>query len=250
MATNRTVLEFVQDILAYMESDIVNDVDETEESEMVLTLLESTFYDIVDELDLPHEKVNFQLTPGTSSKPTHMTMPDGVTRVDEILYNKLDSAGGVLNYQRVDYMNPKDFMNLINSRASDDSTVDSITDDSNITFLIRNDANPSWWTTFDDEVIIFDSYDSDLESNLQASKTWVTAWKRPTWDNDKNAKPDLPQHVEQYFFNEAASVAYATFKQRVNEKLEQRAQRARRAARNSYSRMGPKIQIPNYGRRR
>ena len=124
MATNRTVLEFVQDILSYMEADIVNDINDTEESEMVLAVLENTFYDIVDEFQFPHKRVNFQLgASGTTSQPTHMTLDDGIVEVEEILYDKLDSAGDPTNYEKVDHLAPKDFMGIINSRDSSDSTI-------------------------------------------------------------------------------------------------------------------------------
>lgn len=250
MATNRTVLEFVQDILSYMEADIVNDISETEESEMVLTVLENTFYDIVDEFQFPHKHLNFQLNPsGTTDKPTHMTLSGGISKVEQVLYNKLDSASDPTNYESVTHMTPKQFMNLINQRNSSDSNVDKISDDSGVTFLIINDANPTYWTSFDDETLVFDSYDSNLDSWLQASKTWCTGWKRPTFTSSNSHKPDLPEHMEQYFFNEACSIAYVNYKQASNPKVEQRAQRQRRSTLNTWRRAGNQIKVPHYGRK-
>lgn len=250
MATNRTVLEFVQDILSYMEADIVNDINDTEESEMVLTVLENTFYDIVDEFQFPHTHLNFQLYPsGTASQPTHMTLPAGISRVEEVWYNKLDSAGDPTNYETVTYLEPKDFMSLINARDSSDSDTDKITDDSGVTFLVLNDRNPTYWTSFDDETFVFDSYDSSLDSWLQNSKTWCLGWKRPTWENKNTHKPDIPQYLEQYLFNEACSIAFVNYNQVANQKVEQRAQRNRRASLNAWKRMGPKIKTPDYGRK-
>ena len=250
MATNRTVLEFVQDILSYMEADIVNDINDTEESEMVLTVLENTFYDIVDEFQFPHKHLNFQLTPsGNTSQPTHMTLPTGISRVEEILYDKRNEASDPINYERVWYKEPKDFMQLINSRDSSDSDVDKVVDDSDVTFLIFNDRNPTYWTSFDDEYVIFDSYDSSLDSFLQNSKTWVTGYKKPTFEAKNKHKPDIPQHLEQYLFNEACSIAFVNYNQVANQKVEQRAQRNRRASLNTWRKMGPKISTPHYGRK-
>lgn len=250
MATNRTVLEFVQDILSYMEADIVNDVGETEESEMVLNVLENTFFDIVHEFEFPHKQLNFQLDPsGTTSQPTHMKLPGGISRVEQILYDKLDEAGDPTNYEHVQHMEPKEFMYLINSRNSSDSEVDKVTDDSGVTFLIMNDRNPTYWTSFDDETIVFDSYDQNLDSWLQNSKTWCVGWQRPVWSNDNDHKPDLPEHMEQYFFNEACSLAYVNYKQVSNAKVEQRAQRQRRSTLNNWKRAGTKVKIPHYGRK-
>lgn len=250
MATNRTVLEFVQDILSYIEGDFVDDVNDTEESEMVLQVLEGTFYDIVDEFELPYKYGNFQLNAsGTATKPTHMTLPASVSRIDGILYNKLDDASDPTNYEQVTYKTPKEFMYMINARNSDDSNVDKITDDSGVTFLIVNDANPRYWTSFDDETIVFDAYDSSLDTWLQNSKTWVTGYTRPAWTNSNTAKPDLPEHMEQYFFNEACSLAYVNHKQVANAKVEQRAQRQRKSVLNTYRRAGTKITTPHYGRK-
>lgn len=250
MATNRTVLEFVQDILSYMEGDFVNDIGETEESEMILQVLEGTFYDVVDEFELPYKYGNSQLTAsGTTSQPTHMTLPGEVSRVEEILYDTLDNATDPTNYSHVTYKTPKEFMQLINARNSNESNVDKITDDTGITFLIVNDANPRYWTSFDDKTIVFDSYDSNLDSWLQNSKTWVTGYSRPEWVNNNTHKPDLPEHLEQYFFNEACSLAYINHKQVANAKVEQRASRQRISVLNNYRRAGTKITRPHYGRK-
>jgi hypothetical protein len=233
-----------------MEADTVNDVSETEESELVLNILEQTFFDIVDEFSLPSKKINDQLTAsGTSNKPTHMTIPNDITRVEFVLYDKKNEVSDPINYEDVWYADPKRFMQLINSRDEDDSTVDKVTDDSGVKFLILNDRNPTWWTSFDDEVMIFDAYDSNLESWLQNSKSWITAWQRPSWSGSNNDKPDIPEHLEQYLFNEAASLAYVNLKQTANQKIEQRAQRARRSAMNTWKRAGNKIRTPNYGRK-
>lgn len=251
MATNRTVLEFVQDILGYLEADIVNDINDTEESELVLTALRNTFYDIADEFEFPHKYENFQLTPsGTTDMPTHMTLPNGISSIDGVLYDKLDSATDPTNYETVWRKEPKEFMQLINNRDSSDSTVDKITDTSGVTFLILNDRNPTYWTSFDDETMVFDSYDSSLDSWLQNSKTWITGWRRPTFENKNNHKPDIPQYLEQYFFNEACSLAFVNYNQTANSKVEQRAQRARRASLNTWKRTSRHdVKTPHYGRK-
>lgn len=233
-----------------MEADIVNDINETEESEMVLAVLENTFYDLVDEFEFPHKYDSFQLTPsGTTDRPTHMTLPAEVSRVEEILYDKLDDASDPTNYEPVNYLTPKQFMQLINARDSSDSDTDKVTDPSGVTFLILNDENPSYWTSFDDETIVFDSYDSNLDSWLQATKTWARGWNKPTFTTSNTHKPDIPRHMEQYFFNEACSLAFVNYKQAANPKVEQRATRQRRATLNTYRRAGTKIKVPHYGRK-
>jgi len=251
VATSKTVLEMVQDILANLEDDSVDDIDETEESEMVTTILEQVFFDIVDEFDLPFEEAVFQLTPDGASTPTHMSLPSGIVRVDIVQYNKLNVASDPLNYTEIPYTSPKFFMELINARDSDDSSVDSITDSSGVTLLITNNANPRYWTSFDDEKLIFDSYDSSLESNLQQSKTWCMGEKRPVWVRSNNAKPDLPAHLEQYLFNETLSLAFVNYKQAANQKVEQHSRRSRRAALNNRARLDPlPFKTPDYGRKR
>jgi len=93
--------------------------------------------------------------------------------------------------------------------------------------LINVTGNTPYWTSFDDEYIILDSFDSDVESTIQASKTQAHCYKDPSWSGTDGAIPDLPAKVFPYFLAEAKSVCFNTIKQVANQKEEQRSRRQR-----------------------
>ena len=77
-----TVLEMTQDILSDMNSDEVNTINATLESAQVAQIIKSTYFNIIDGKDYPHLKELFRLDAGTSTRPTHMAIPETIIDVD------------------------------------------------------------------------------------------------------------------------------------------------------------------------
>lgn len=228
MAT-MTLIEMIQDIMSDTDSDAVNSLDDTVESQQVAQIIKTTYFEILGNRDWPHLKTLLQLTAsGDSSKPTHMSMTTDIRNIDWIKYNKIKSGGTKDIYLPVKYLEQEEFLKLLNSRDSSASTTKKVTDDSSLVFLIRNDTAPTYWTSFDDENIIFDSYDSAVDTTLQMSKTQVYGQKEPTWTHTDNTTPDLPSQSFPMFLAEAKSTVFNTLRQVANQKEEQKATRQRR----------------------
>jgi hypothetical protein len=91
-----TLLQMTQDILSNMSSDEVNSISDTAESLQVATIIKQKYYDIISRGDLPEHNQLFQLNSSLDeTKPTIMTVPDGIGRIEYIKYydtNPLDST--------------------------------------------------------------------------------------------------------------------------------------------------------------
>lgn len=248
MAT-RTVLSMVQNILSSMDSDEVNSLSDTIESAQVAEVIKEVYEDMVMEYELPSNHTLFQMTAATTAKPTHMTLPSNVVKLEWIKYNNLNAVSDPLNYQEVIYLEPEVFIELVSARTSSDSTVDSISDDSGVTLLITNNANPSYWTSFDDVTIILDSYDSGLETNLQNSKTNCYGIIENTLTLTDVTVPNLPPQLFPLLLTESKSRCYAYFKQTINAKVEQRSRRQRIMQQKRKSRTNDSIKTIDYGRK-
>src|SRR3546814_4993160 len=85
-------------------------------------------------------------------------------------------------------------------RSSDLTVIDPPTL-TNLT--IRTDAAPTYFTSFDDKTLIFDSYDSAVDSTLQKSKVQVYAYTIPAWVHADDAIPDLPEMAFSVLVEEA-----------------------------------------------
>jgi len=245
-----SLLEIVQDILSDLDSDEVNSISDTVESLQVAQIVKTTYFNIIDGKDWPHLNQFFQLEPsGDANKPTHMRLPDNVIKLNYIKYNKKESGNTYDKFINITYKTPEDFMRLLDTRHSDASNVLSVTDDSDVTLNILNDVAPTYYTSFDNEHVIFDSYDSVVDNTLQESKTQGYGKLYPTWTMEDSFTPDLPVQSFSYLLNEAKSVAFVVLKQAPNPKAEQHSVTQRRRMSQEAWRLQGGVTLPNYGRK-
>lgn len=206
-----TLLEMVQSILNDMDSDPVNDVSGTTESDQVLSIIKDTYFKLITSRDdWPFLGTRTQLTGlGDTSNPTTMKIPDGINSVMWIKYNKKD----------VGYMKPKDFQDLLDQRVEQTGVVDANG------LILNND--PTYWTSFDDTNVVMDGYDSSTDSTLQGSKSVVMGQIIPTWTPSNDFIPTLPDKMFPVFLADAKGTAFLTLKQQGNAKEESFAQKGK-----------------------
>ena len=246
----RTVLDMTQSILSEMDSDNVNSIDDTEESLQVANIIKDTFFEILTDGDWPHLNTLFALSAsGTSVRPTHMTLPENVQEVKSVKYNVKTSATAKDVYMDITYLYPDEFLAMLSQRTSTASNVDAITDPGGVPLLIVNDSAPTYYTSFDNDILVFDAYDSDLENTLQGSKTQCWGPREPTFSLTDNHIPDLPSKGFPFLLSESKSKCFNTLKQSANPKEEAIAGRQRRRMSQSRYRLAGGIRYPNYGRR-
>lgn len=244
-----TLLEIVQDILNDMDSDNVNSIFDTLESEQVGQIIKSTFYSLISTREWPHLKQTVQLIPFSDiSRPTHMAVPENVLRMVFINYDTRKLGETKKRYKRITWREPDEFLQITNNQNSDSNEVDVILDGSGVELLIRNDRAPSYFTSFDDNTLIFNSYDSEVDDSLQNAKTQAQAYVMPGWRMNDTFVPDLPPEAFMALVEEAKSRAMVRLKQVEDPKAEQEAQRQHRWLSRNAWRVKGGIQTPNYGR--
>ena len=112
---------------------------------------------------------------------------------------------------------------------------------------------PQFWTTFDDEYIVFDSYDSATNATLPSSKTLCQVYEEPSFGTAEldTFIPDLPHKAFPYLLSEAKSVAFNSINQNPNQKEEQRSRRQRTYLARDKRRQNKKAGLlyPDYGRK-
>jgi hypothetical protein len=248
----KTLLEMVQDVLNDIDGDEVNSIDDTVESEQVANIIRSTFESLIASRDWPHlRKVTQLVASGDSTKPVNMTTPANTSVLEHIQYNKKKTGETQNKFKEVTYMFPDDFLRYTNKRNNDNSNVSVITDISGVTLHILTDKHPEYYTSFDEENLVFDSYDSAVDTTLQASKTQAIIYQLPTFSLTDAFVPDLPAEQFAQFVEESKSRCSAKLRQTADQKSESWSQRLNnrnsRAAWKTHE--GGKIRYPNYGRR-
>lgn len=251
-----TLLDLTQTILSSMDSDEVNSIDDTVESQQVAKIIKTVYFDIVNRANVPEQSTLFQLEPsGDSSKPVLMTIPDDFQNIKTLKYDCQTADDDHAIIQTILPLPLEDFldrMHSIDSTEDNVGTFEHTIGTSTITFTYYTDRAPTYYTTFDDGTVIFDAYDSDIDSTLQSSKTVCFGKKNIPWTMSDTFTPDLDDKEFPLLINEAKSLAFIEAKQATHPIAE------RNARRNWVSIQKDKIKIPlssdlsklpNFGRR-
>ena len=247
---NTTLLDVVQTILSDINGDEVNAISDTTESLQVAQVVKDTYFDIISTRDFPHLLQMVQLTPSTDpAKPTHMRLEDDVSTILSIRYNVEGTLDTFTKYVNITYKEVDDFMQDSNGLKSDNTNVTQVVDYSGIDLLVINDKPPQFYTSFDDEYLVFNSYDSLVDSTLQQSKTQAYAQIIPSWTMIDSHVINLPRKSMPYFLSEAKSTAFNTVKQVANPKEEQKSRRQRTKLARDKWRLNGGIKFPDYGRK-
>jgi hypothetical protein len=247
-----TLLEMTQRILSNMDSDEVNSISDTIESEQVAEVVRQAYFDLVDEHDLPSNGDLVNLTGlGNTAKPTHMLIPESTLQVKWIKYDCRQETTDPISYKDIKYLDPKDFIELCNSRDSTDTTNNKVVQyNADTPIVISKIAGPTHWTSIDDEYIVMDSYDSDVDTTLQSSKCMSFGYTRPEFILADTTIPDLPENLFTYLLAKAEATCFSNFKQMVNPKAEQREGRMRiRSQRNKWREARMLNEGYNFGRK-
>jgi len=244
-----SVLDMTQDILSDMSSDEINTISDSLESMQVARIIESVYFEMMSNKNWSHLKQLITLdSSGASTKPTHMKLPTSVKELHSVYYDGIKVGETRVRNKEIEYLTPDEFLVRANNLNSDNTIVQEVVDFSGVKLLIKNNTTPQYYTSFDDEWLVFDSFDYAVESTLQTSKTQCSATMSPVFTLADDFIPDLPVEAFPGFLAEAKSVCFARLKQVEDAKSEQQAKRQKSWLSRKSWRAGEGIQFPDYGK--
>lgn len=243
-----TLLEMVQDILSDMDSDLCNSIGDSAESEQVARIIKSCFYDVIARKDWSHLRKTVALNNSLDAAiPNRLKLPEGISKLEFLSYSQKKEATDSQRYKELEYLYPDEFLLKTNGRVPGNAdTVEVVMDD--VTMFILNDKPPQYYTSFDDEYVVTDSYVADLSNTLLGSEAQCIVYMAPEWTVDDSFIPDLPVEAFPLLLAEAKSTCFARIKQQIDSKSEQQAIRGNTAmAQRGWAVKGA-VRYPNYGR--
>lgn len=249
-----TLLDMVQGILSTLDSDTVSSIGDTVEADQVADIVKKAYFDVIDEYQLPCQRVITNLEGlSDTTKPNLLKLPNDTQALLHWQYDVRETILDDPRYKPVEYLNPQRFLELTNARNASDDDKDIVYVEIGTPVIIDTITGPSFWTSFDDKIIVTDSVNLDVDITLQASKTQAWIEKRWIFTKEDDFLFNLPSNLESLLYRTAENEAYALFKQVVNPKLEQKEARLRiRAQRNKHRTQQYENNImngaPNYGR--
>lgn len=215
-----TLLEMVQALLRSLGSDEVNSIDDTTESIAVAEIIKEVYYDLVNDVALPEHETLFQLNAsGDNTKPCLMTAPSNVLQIRSIQYDKRGAGETKPDYTTLTYMDIGDFITRQQVLRNDPSNVGVMIvkhNNEDFEFIFRTDTPPQFYTTADDNQIIFDSFDSTLDTTLQKTKTVCTGRTVPPFSMVNSFVPDIHPQEFSLLLNKAKVRAFFELKEQPN----------------------------------
>ena len=246
-----TNLDIVQHVLSRLDSDEVNSVGDTTESRQVLELIRTKYFDIIARAHLPENTKLFQLTAsGDIDLPVVMYKPDNARSIEWIKYHRVDTNPDTDAFQYVTILPLRQYMDMMHAMNPDESNVDSLTLNGFI-FYFRNDRQPCYCTVINDNTIVFESFDADIDTTLQSSKTMVYGGTNPTFLMVDSFIPELDDPQFPLLINEVTAAAFVDLKQMANPKVEQEVRRQWTSLERNKNLPKQKWfnQLPDFGRR-
>lgn len=213
-----TLLDMTQNILSALNSDEVNSITDTSESQQIAMVIKNKYFDMISREDLQEHKDLFQLTAsGDNDLPVLMYRPDHVNKIEWLKYfmDDDDSTTGD-NFQYITLLPINQFMDMVNNLNTEETYVETYTFEHNgdsWNLAMRKDKNPEYATVINNYYILFDSYDEDVDTTLQSSKTMAYGEVFPTWSHVDNFIPELDEQRFQLLLNEAKNLAFLELKQ-------------------------------------
>ncbi len=260
-----TLLELTQAVLSSMDSDEINSINDTVESQQVVEVIKTVYDDIISRSDLTTNKTIFNLTASTNPlQPIVMSKPEDIERIEWIKYDTRALGDTTPNWTNLTYLPPVDFIDYMHSGNLEGTEIETFEYTNGafvMTFTFRNDTAPHYYTSFDDNSIFFDSYDSEIDTTLQSSKSLCYGLKVTAFEKTDDFTPELQPQQFALLLHESKSLAWAELKQAGHEKAEQSArrnwrhlQKTRQEVPNSHDMLNnasgfDKI-LPNFSRRR
>lgn len=240
----KTLLSMVQSILSDMDSEDVNSIADTVEAQQVASVIQDTYFNIIAAREIPEHKQMLQLTSlSNNQKPTHFRYPNNTKEIEKLFYNTAYTGS---TYTEVYFIEPIDFLNRVDESATNTLQVQTVA--GNVPVFILTDRMPKYYTSFDDDSIIMDAYDSSLEVILQESKTRAYGTIYPTFQITDNFEPDLDDTMLPYLLAEAKSTCFSLFKSGSDPKVEQAARRLKSYIQNDMYKTKRDNKRPHYGR--
>lgn len=246
-----TLLEIANDISNDVDTEPFNSINDTVESLQIAQIIKTTYFELIANRNWPHLKRTVQLDSVSDlTKPTHLKLPELTKELISFAYNKkkVDSLTRD-RYSDLTYLEPDQFLRKVNMRNVDNADTIKVTDFGGAPIYIKNDKQPEYFTSFDDEYVVLDSYDAAIESTVQNSNTQALVYFEPSWTHSDSAIPDLPSEAFPLLVEEAKSTAFIVLKQQANAKSEQKARRQNTWLSRKAWKVDGGMEYPNYGRK-
>ena len=251
-----TLLQMVQRIAAKLGGDEISTLDETIEAVDIKNEVLNTFDDLISIQEwewLKHIPRQLDARTVDPAQPACvLNIPADVLHIESLMYEVQSVVGERATCKKLTYLAPAAFQQMVMSRGIGDN-IDELTVNE-IPWRIYNNRNPSYFTTFDERVVVFDGYDSAIDTtgidysktscitritissdDIDGSQSGSTggggeglqdASATYQYDNGVNRSPPLPDWFYNLWYHEATARCFSSIRGVEDGRTERMARRA------------------------
>lgn len=249
-SSNPTFLEIVKYILSELESDDVDSISETVESEQVARICIRVFSNLIAGRDWPHLDKVVQLAE-LSTMSTGFKLDPEMRKILNVKYNKLLEVGDRDRYVELPFVPWTEFIKHLEQRDSlSPDVIVQTTIDGLVSLNILTNKQPEYYTVYSNDFLVLDSFNQDIEPRAATTSLQVFGSMLPMVKLEDTFKFNLPLEDHPWFINECINYCYVNIKQSVNPKLEQMTTSIRRRMAHNQWVKHKGVTYPDYGRKR
>lgn len=219
---DRTLNYTVQRVLEKLNLDPVNGISDTEDALLISREAESTFFDLMTRADWP-DKIDLIEVNSVSdlSNPTALELGNEVHYIKSLRYDVTETGETKKVIRDLIWLSPEDFLEKSYNLNTDEANVQEVVY-KDIPLFVKNDVAPNYYTSFDNKILICDSYDSDTEQTLIGTKSICYGKAVPTWLQDDNFVIPVPDNLYPLYLSMLASACSIYLNSEVNQEDERR----------------------------
>ena len=244
-----TLLQVINFYMDHVDGFRISTIDDGIESQQVASIAEKVFYDLNNDIfGNSHLESLVQLESlADSTKPNYLRLPDEASSIkhDTVMYD-ISSDAANIEMKEIDYIAPLDFLDLIGKKKASTSN-QIVTDFGGYRMTIDNDTAPQYYTSFNDEHLVFDSFNSSVDSTLQSSKSGVITQLQRSFTQSDTYVIDFPEWFHTTYLNQVMAEASAALREEPLPTIARMARLGIIKARKK-NRMGEREHTIDYGR--
>lgn len=223
----KTLLQIVQKVAQKINADEVTSF--SEDSVEILDIRDMCL-EVLEDLSIRNDweflkDQLMQLEAGTNV--IELSIPDNVKRIQTVRY-RYEDAGVQSGFRTLKYMCPDEFIQRLQNNRPNEPDTDTVSIN-NVQLYPRTNRQPRYWTSFNEETIIIDSYDAAQNpTGVEATDSTILATINLdfTGSDQEDWVAPIPEQLFTLWEQECVAEGFVQFRQAENPRAERRSRRS------------------------